>query len=298
MDSKTVIHRNPIAPSELIITDEGRIYHLDLHPNDIADHIIVVGDQERVPRVSQHFDKIYLKRSKREFVTHTGEYNGKQVSVLSTGIGCDNIDIVINELDALVNIDFKTRLPKSKHRKLNITRVGTSGALQEDIPVDSFVLSTYGLGFDGLLGFYDVSYNEDEKSLAKAFLQQIPWPVAANNPYFVKGSDFLKEKLGQGMRQGITATANGFYGPQGRSLRLGAKVPNLNEYLNRFEHKGNKITNFEMETSALYGLCSLLGHETVTVCAIIANRFSKSYSKDYKKTVDQLIELTLHRLTQ
>ena len=298
MDIKTVTHQNPISPSELIVTEEGRIYHLDLHPDDIADDIIVVGDQERVPRVSKHFEKIDFKRTKREFITHTGEYNGNRVSVLSTGIGCDNIDIVINELDALVNIDLETRLPKSNHRKLNIIRIGTSGALQEDIPIDSFVLSTYALGFDGLLGFYDVDYSEEEKNLAKAFLQQTPWPFAANRPYFVKGSNFLKEKLGDGMYQGITATANGFYGPQGRSLRLGAKVPNLNEYLNRFEHKGNRITNFEMETSALYGLCALLGHEAGTVCAIIANRFSKSYSKDYKKTVDQLIELTLHRLTQ
>ena len=152
---------------------------------------------------------------------------------------------------------METRLPKSNHRKLNIIRIGTSGALQEDIPVDSFVLSTYGLGFDGLLGFYDVDYSEEEKNLAKAFLQQTPWPFAANSPYFVKGSNFLKEKLGDGMHKGITATANGFYGPQGRSLRLGAKVPNLNEYLNRFEYKGNKITNFELETLTIFHVLSL-----------------------------------------
>ena len=297
MDKKTIAHQNPIAPSELIVTDEGRIYHLDLHPDDIADDIIVVGDQERVPLVSNHFDKIDTKRAKREFVTHTGELNGKRISVLSTGIGCDNIDIVINELDALANINLTTRLTKQNHRKLNIIRIGTSGALQENIPVDSFVLSTHGLGMDGLLGFYDVDYSEEEQNLKKAFLQQTPWPKSANSPYFVKGSDLLKDKLGEDMHKGITATANGFYGPQGRSLRLSAKVPDLNEFLNRFEYKGNRITNFEMETSALYGLSALLGHEACTVCAIIANRFIKSYSKDYKKTVNQLIEVTLQRLT-
>ena len=175
MKQKTISHNNPIAPSELIITDEGRIYHLDLLPEDIADNIIVVGDQERVPLVSQHFDTIDIKRSKREFVTHTGTLNNKRISVLSTGIGCDNIDIVINELDALANIDFNTRLPKKEHRSLNIIRIGTSGALQENIPVDSFVLSTYGLGFDGLLGFYDNTPEEDELALQKAFLQQVPW---------------------------------------------------------------------------------------------------------------------------
>ena len=296
MQEKTITHNNPIAPSELIITDEGRIYHLDLLPEDIADDIIVVGDQERVPLVSQHFDKIDFKRSKREFFTHTGTLNNKRITVLSTGIGCDNIDIVINELDALANIDLKTRLPKKEHRSLNIIRIGTSGSLQESIPVDSFVLSTYGLGFDGLLGFYDNTPDEEELALQKAFLQQVPWPVNTNHPYFAKGSSMLEKKLGEGMYKGITATANGFYGPQGRSLRLSAKVPDLNEYLNRFEFKEHRITNFEMETSALYGLGALLGHESCTVCAIIANRFVKEYSKDYKKTVQELISVVLRRL--
>jgi len=296
MKKASISQDKPIAPSELILTNDGRIYHLDLHPEDIADDIIVVGDQERVPLVSKHFDEIEITRSKREFVTHTGILNKKRITVLSTGIGCDNIDIVINELDALANIDLNKRTTKEKTRKLNIIRIGTSGALQKDIPVDSFILSTYGLGFDGLLGFYDHRNDNEEQLLQKAFLQQVPWPNGTNIPYFVKGSKTLMNQLGKGMHHGITATANGFYGPQGRSLRLNAKVPDLNEFLNQFEYKGHKITNFEMETSALYGLCALLGHEACTVCAIIANRFVKAYSKDYKKTVNQLIETVLQRL--
>ena len=297
MKKNTIIHTNSIAPSELIVTDEGRIYHLDLLPEDIADTIIVVGDQERVPLVSKHFDSIDTKINKREFYTHTGTKNGKRITVLSTGIGCDNIDIVVNELDALANIDLNTRLPKKEFKKLNIVRIGTSGALQEDIPVDSTVISTHGLGFDGLLGFYDTSYDLDEIELQNQFLRQINWPKEANQPYFVKGSTQLINQLGKGMFHGITATANGFYGPQGRSLRLAAKVPQLNEELNTFSFENKRITNFEMETSALYGLSAMLGHEACTVCAIIANRFKKAYSKDYKKTVNELIVTTLDRLT-
>ena len=247
--------------------------------------------------MSQHFDSIDTKINKREFYTHTGIKNGKRISVLSTGIGCDNIDIVINELDALANIDLETRLPKKEFKKLNIIRIGTSGALQQDIPVDSTVISTHGLGFDGLLGFYDTTYDLEEIELQNEFKNQIKWPKNANQPYFVKGSSELIKKLGDGMFQGITATANGFYGPQGRSLRLAAKVPSLNEDLNNFSFKDKRITNFEMETSALYGLSAMLGHEACTVCAIIANRFKRTYSKDYKKTVNELIVTTLERLT-
>lgn len=297
MNKCTIEHNTPIAPSELIVTDGGKIYHLDLHPNDIANDIIVVGDQNRVKRISQHFSSIEVKVENREFVTHTGMYNGKRLTVLSTGIGCDNIDIVINELDALVNIDLESRTTKKEHTKLNIVRLGTSGSLQADIPVDSFVISEYGLGFDGLAGFYDGSFEEDELTLLKAFREQVSWGSEINPPYFVKGSHSLIEKLEEGMYKGITATANGFYGPQGRSLRLGAKIPNLNEQLNSFELKGKKITNFEMETSALYALSGMLGHDACTVCAIIANRFKGEYSKDYKTTVDKLIETVLQRLT-
>ena len=296
MQQEANLYKGSIPPTELIITEEGRIYHLDLLPEDIGDNIILVGDQERVPTISKYFDRIELKRSKREFVTHTGLLNNKRVSVISTGIGCDNIDIVVNELDALVNIDFEKKVVKKDHQTLNIIRIGTCGALQKEIPVDQFVLSTYGLGFDGLLAFYNPIYEDDEKALQKAFLQQIPWPKDANQPYFVRGSKILSEKIGKGMHHGITATANGFYGPQGRSLRLKTKLPDMNKFLNRFDYKNQKILNFEMETSALYGLSTMLGHHACTVCAVIGNRFSNTFSKDYKKAVENLVTTVLKRI--
>lgn len=285
-----------IPPTELIITKGGRIYHLDLKPGEIGQTIILVGDQERVPTISKHFDRIEFKRSKREFITHTGLVNNKRVSVISTGIGCDNIDIVINELDALVNIDFEKKSVKKKHTSLEIIRIGTCGALQNEIPVDTFVLSSHGLGFDGLLSFYKPVYEQEEIDLQKAFLQQTPWPNDANKPYFVKGSEELASKIGKGMFKGITATANGFYGPQGRTLRLSTRVPDMNEFLKRFEHKNHKILNFEMETSALYGLSALLGHHSCTVCAVIGNRFTNTFSEDYKKTVANLVQKVLKRI--
>ena len=296
MQQEANLYKGSIPPTELIITEEGRIYHLDLLPEDIGDNIILVGDQERVPTISKYFDRIELKRSKREFVTHTGLLNNKRVSVISTGIGCDNIDIVVNELDALVNIDFEKKVVKKDHQTLNIIRIGTCGALQKEIPVDQFVLSTYGLGFDGLLAFYNPIYEDDEKALQKAFLQQIPWPKDANQPYFVRGSKILSEKIGKGMHHGITATANGFYGPQGRFLRLKTKLPDMNKFLNRFDYKNQKILNFEMETSALYGLSAMLGHHASTVCAVIGNRFSNTFSKDYKKAVENLVTTVLKRI--
>ncbi len=284
-----------IPPSELIINNERRIYHLDLRPSDIANDIIIVGDQERVPQVSKHFDKIEIKRSKREFVTHTGSINNKRITVLSTGIGCDNIDIVVNELDALVNIDFETRTPKKFKTSLNIIRIGTTGALQKDLPVDSFVVSKFGLGFDGLMSFYNYETSFKERELLNAFLNQTNWPKYLNRPYFSQGSNLLIKKIGEGIAQGITATANGFYGPQGRSLRLIPKIKNLNEKLNLFKYKGSRILNFEMETSALYGLSNILGHESCTICAVIANRFSNTFSKNYKKPIEKLIKLVLER---
>lgn len=289
-------HTHPIAPSELIVTPYGTIYHLDLKPEQIAHNVIVVGDQYRVEKISKYFDRIDHKVSKREFVTHTGWYKGKHVTALSTGIGCDNIDIVINELDALVNIDLDTRLPKQEKTSLNIIRLGTSGALQADIPVDSHVVSTFGLGFDGLMGFYNAQFEDVEKDLKESFVKDVKWPAECNPPYFAKASDELIERIGKGMYAGITATANGFYGPQGRSLRLGAKVPDLNERLRDFRFHDHRITNFEMETSALYSLCALLGHHAVTVCAIIANRFAKTYSKDYNVPVNDLIVKVLDRI--
>ena len=298
MRNSSIKHNTPLLPSELILNPDGSIYHLDLLPKDIADDIIVVGDQHRVKRISSFFDKIDVIKEKREFVTHTGWYKGKRITAISTGIGCDNIDIVINELDAIANIDLKTRLIKETPRKLNIIRLGTSGALQADIPVDSFVISSYGLGFDGLAQFYKTDFEEDELSLQKAFIKDINWKPELNQPYFAKGDSELISKIEKGMIKGITATANGFYGPQGRSLRLSPNVPDLNEELNQFNFEGHRITNFEMETSALYALGGMLGHNTATVCAIIANRFTKTFSADYKKTVDELIKVLLERLVK
>lgn len=296
MNSKTLLHDSQLESSELIITPRGAIYHLNLRPEEIADTIIVVGDQNRVKRVSQHFDKIEHQLENREFVTHTGILNGKRLTVMSTGIGCDNIDIVVNELDALVNIDLETRLIKPEQRKLNIIRLGTSGSLQEDIDVDTFVISSHGLGFDGLMNFYDVDYSQEELDIKNAFIDQMNWSSSLNPPYVVEASNSLVNLLEPGMTKGITATAHGFYGPQGRALRLSPKQVGLNESLMNFNFNGHRITNFEMETSALYGLSGSLGHDACTVCAIIANRFKKEYSKDYKVTVDLLISNLLEKL--
>jgi uridine phosphorylase len=295
--AKPLLDSQPIAESELILNKDGSIYHLALRPEHIADNLIVVGDQDRVARISSHFERIEHQISNREFVTHTGYYKGKRVTALSTGIGCDNIDIVLNELDAIVNIDLETKLPKTEHKALNILRLGTSGSLQADIPVDSFVASKYGLGMDGLLGFYETEYDADETELCEQIKSHTNWHADSNPPYMVKASSTLLQKIGHDMTQGITATANGFYGPQGRVLRLNTKAEGFNELLRSFSHNGERITNFEMETSALYGLSALLGHNACTVCAIIANRYAKAYSKDYKQTIDNLIEIVLDRLT-
>ncbi len=285
-----------IPESELIINPDGSIFHLHLHPEDIGNTILLVGDQGRVEMVSNYFDKVEVVKQNREFVTHTGTFNGKRISAISTGIGTDNLDIVINELDALVNIDLSKREVKAKLSSLNLVRIGTSGALQEYIAVDSYVLSEYGLGMDGLLNFYDASAIY-EKEITKEFIQQTGWAAPLNTPYLIKGSESLFSKLKKDCHTGITATACGFYGPQGRELRIKAAVQGLNEKLTDFDYRGLKITNFEMETSALFGLSKVLGHEASTVCAIIANRILKQFSKDYKKTVNKLIEKTLQDLT-
>jgi len=294
---KVTVLDNKIKISELPINKDGSIYHLKLHPEQIAHDIIIVGDPGRVKKVSAHFDKIEVEVHNREFLTHTGYFNGKRISAISTGMGTDNIDIFLNELDALVNIDFEKRAPKSELTSLNIIRLGTSGALQEDIPVDSIVVSEYGLGLDGLLNFYTPEYSSQETTLNNAFIEQTNWPQELARPYIIKGNEALVDKLGKGYIKGITATACGFYAPQGRQVRLDLKVPDINERLRAFQHEGNKVLNFEMETSALYGLSKLMGHNACTMCAVIANRFSKTFSKDYQLTIDKLIENTLQRLT-
>lgn len=284
--------------TELIVTPKGRVYHLDIDESFVADDVIVVGDQNRVAEISALFSKIDCKAEHREFVTHTGWYNGKRITVISTGIGTDNIDIVLNELDAAVNIDLKTRTEKEKKRSLNIIRLGTSGSLQADIPVNGLVVSEYGLGLDGLLNYYGDWQKVNEGPISEAFMKHTGWTPNLPYPYCVKADEALFNKFVKGNYQGITATAPGFYGPQGRQLRLQAAKPDLNELLTNFSFNGKRISNFEMETSALYGLGSLLGHKCLTVCVIIANRVVKQFSPDLKKSVELLIQQSLERLTQ
>lgn len=286
-----------IEASELILNPDGSIYHLKLRPENIADDIILVGDPGRVEMVSSFFSKIEFKVQNREFVTHTGYYNGKRISVLSTGIGCDNIDIVVNELDALVNIDLEKRIPKTSHKALNLVRIGTSGALQADIPVDTPVFTKVSIGFDGLINFYADRNKVCDLEFEKAFTTHTSWNPILHDPYVVPGSEMLLNKLADGLRTGVTIATGGFYGPQGRVLRLPIIDPNINDKIEKFEYKGLKITNYEMESSALYGLSALLGHDAATVCAIIANRMRKEYSKDYKLYVKKLVNLILDRLT-
>lgn len=288
----------PIASSELVLNPDGSVYHLKLLPEQLANTVIVVGDQGRVEAISAYFESIECKVQNREFVTHTGIFNGKRITALSTGIGTDNIDIVVNELDALVNIDLKTRTIKSEHTSLNIIRIGTSGTLMKDIPVDSIVVSSFGLGFDGLMHFYKFEENAEERALLNEINVALNLPNELNKPYLVKADEKLFEKLSKDFFTGITATASGFYGPQGRTLRLTPAVPDLNERMMHFAHNDMNITNFEMETSALYGLSRLLGHKACTACAIIANRANLEYSKDYKPTMDFLIRTVLERLTK
>ena len=283
-----------IKDTELILTNERKVYHLNLSKEEIADTIIIVGDQSRVKKVSNHFDKIDFIIENREFVTHTGEYNGKRISVLSTGIGTDNIDIVLNELDALVNIDFETRTINSEKKSLNIIRLGTSGALQKDVKVDSFLMATHGLGLDGLAHFYKTESISKSK-MSEEFIKHSNWPKNLANPYIISASEELLAKFSD-FNSGITATAPGFYAPQGRELRLKPAIENLHEKINTFNFEGNRITNFEMETSALYFLGKSLGHNTLTICAIIGNRITQKQSKDYKKTVDKLILAVLEKL--
>ncbi len=289
---------NKIAPSELVLNGNKSVYHLNLHPHQIAKDIIVVGDPGRVETISNYFDTIEHKVANREIHTHTGTLNGKRLTVMSTGMGPDNIDIVLNELDALVNIDLEQRTVKEEHTSLNIIRLGTSGALQEHLPVDSFIISEYGLGLDGLMNFYDVEKSKEEIELLEQFNQQTSYNKTFAEPYFVKGSIELFNKLKEGCISGITATAGGFYGPQGRKLRIPLKETQLNEKLRDFKHNNLLIANFEMETAALYGLSKALGHNACTICTVIANRFKGTVSENYQASVKKLIEETLSKLTQ
>ena len=287
----------PIAESELILNPDGSVYHLRLKPENIADTIIVVGDPGRVKEISKYFDSIDFTVQNRELYTHTGSIGKKRLTVLSTGMGTDNLDIVINELDAVVNIDLTTREPKKSHTTLNIIRLGTAGALQADIQPGDFVASSYGMGMDGLLYFYEKGKSVMNAAMAKAFVNYVHWDGNLPGIYTVPCSDLLMEKLGKGLIHGITLTAPGFYGPQGRELRLKLAFPELNHLIESFDFQGNRIANFEMETSALYGLGKMLGHETLTICSIVANRVNHTYANDYHSDVERLIKLVLERLT-
>ena len=288
-----------IKESELILNPDGSIYHLNLRPEQVADTIILVGDPNRVPRVSAYFDTIEFSTQKREFCTHTGTYKGKRLTALSTGIGPDNIDIVINELDALFNIDLHTRKPKEQLTSLNIVRFGTSGSLQADIPVDSFVLSSHGLGMDNMLHAYKDAPNVREIAMEEAFMAHTQWNTDKGRPYIVGCGEALKQRLlTDKVFEGITGTAPGFYGPQGRMLRLLVQDPTLNDKLHSFNYKGYRMTNLEMETSAIYGLSKLLGHQAVSLNAIIANRAAGTFTKDTKKVVENLIVYGLEQLAK
>lgn len=287
-----------IEESELILNSDGSVYHLNLLPEMIADTIILVGDPGRVGEVSAFFDSVEFERYNREIKTHTGSYQGKPITVMSTGMGTDNLDIVINELDALANIDLKNRKEKEEKRALNLIRLGTSGAMQKEVPVDTYVASEYGLGLDGLMNFYNSPVKVGEPELEKEFIKQTQWPDRLAYPNIIKASSSLLDLFDEGFIHGITATAPGFYGPQGRILRMPLAYPDLNDRLQKFDYNGKKVLNFEMETSGLYGLGRALGHNTLTICAVIANRIRKEYSQDHKKTINQLIEILLSKLAQ
>lgn len=287
-----------IASSELILNPDGSVYHLSLKPEHIAKDIIFVGDQNRVEKITKHFSSIEFSKQKREFKTETGIYKGKRITVLSTGIGPDNIDIVMNELDALINIDLKTRKIKDKLTSLNIIRIGTSGSLQENIPCDSIVLSQYGLGLDNMLRSYLID-KISETAIEEAFIKQTDWDIKKGRPYVIKGSEILEKRLeSDKIFKGFTGTAGGFYGPQGRVLRLDIQDPELNSKMDKFEFEGIKMTNLEMETGAIYGLGKLLGHQCSSLNAIIANRATGTFSEDPYKTVDDLIEYVLDKLAE
>ena len=286
-----------IKQSELILNPDGSIYHLHLRPKDLATTIITVGDPDRVDQVSKYFDHIELKQQKREFKTHTGLYKNQRITVISTGIGSDNIDIVLNELDALVNIDFETRTLKNKLTALDIVRIGTSGALQADLPVDSILISTHGLDINGMLPSYEIETIRN-KAFEKAFCMHTEWNNDRAQPVLVENSKALEHQLYENhILTGITATCGGFYGPQGRMLRLEPKDSIFRNKLESFRYEDLKITNFEMETSAIYGLSKLLGHQACSMNAILANRANGSFSKKPDETIDNLIQYTLNKLT-
>lgn len=284
-----------ISETDLILNPDGSVYHLNLLPKHISDIVIAVGDPGRVYKVSQYFDDVEFEMNKREFITHVGSYNKKRITVISTGIGTDNVEIFMTELDALVNVDLKTREPKARKKKLKIIRIGTSGAMQEDIPVGSHLVSDYGVGLDNLMHFYDLPMSSFEETIAADIQAKVNLPF---KPYVVRGSEALLNQIGVDMIKGNTLTAPGFYAPQGRRVRAATRLPKLLDELNYYHNKSSDfwLTNFEMETAALYAFGRLLGHDVVSTNAIIANRIKSKLSKDPEKTVDSLIQKVLESL--
>jgi len=288
---------NSISHTDLILNPDGSIYHLHLLPEDIADDVILVGDPGRVSQVSSHFDHIELEKSNREFVTHTGSYRGKRVTALSTGIGTDNIDIVLNELDALVNLDLEQRIPLSRKKSLNLIRIGTCGALHEDIAPGGQIITRVAGGFDGLYHFYQDPDEHNQSLLSKSFMEHTGWKNSLAEPYFIKSSEKLHSLLSEpNVVSGITLSTPGFYAPQVRSLRLSPFDPELVSKINSFRFEGMRINNFEMESSALYALSTLLNHQAITICVAIANRISLEFLEEYHKAVDEVISMVLEKL--
>ena len=287
-----------IAESELIINDDGSVFHLHMRPEQLADNVILVGDPGRVDMVAEFLTDIEFRNASREFVSTTGRYNGKRFTILSTGIGCDNIDIVMNELDALANIDFTTREPKAEKRSLNVLRIGTCGAIQKDIPLGSFVFSHVSVGCDGLLNWYADRDKIAMPGIEDAFKEHVHWAKHLPDPYFVMASQKLIDKFADCTVKGMTISASGFYGPQGRVLRMPLAMPDMLDDFESFEYEGRRITNFEMEGSAVAGIARHLGHNAGTVCCVIANRHIGSSNPDYKPQVRKLVELCLQKLSE
>lgn len=284
------------APSELILNDDGSVYHLRLKPEDLADTVILVGDPDRVAEVSKYFDKIEIKTHCREFVTHTGRIGNKRITCISHGIGCDNIDIVLNELDALASIDLKQRVNLENPRKLELIRIGTTGSLREELPVDSWVASSWAIGLDGLLNYYPYEPEPVQRDMVEAFIKHTGMHADLARPYAFKATESLVSKFTDRCTLGITLTAPGFYAPQGRILRQGVRFPELTDKYSTFSFGEHVVTNFEMESSAIYGLGTLAGHSVTTVCAVVANRLRKEYSSNARAAVDGLIKFVLERL--
>ncbi|CAM3859875.1 nucleoside phosphorylase [Sphingobacterium prati] len=280
--------------AELILNPDGSIYHLNLLPADLATTIITVGDPDRVAKVSKYFDRIELKKGKREFITHTGYIGTKRLSVISTGIGTDNIDIVLNELDALVNIDFQNKTLKSELTVLDIVRIGTSGAVQADIEMGSILASTYGIGFDALMQYYQKPYDEVELNIQSSLIRH--FPQLNLKPYVARAGKGLLERIAFDLQKGMTLTAPGFYGPQGRSLRSDNTIPDLIPLINSFKYNGLRLTNLEMETAGIYALASMLGHQAVSINAILASRVAGKFSSDPEAVVEKAIQLVLERI--